>query len=131
MRFHRTRIFNNELRKVLGDYRKVCNEREALGLVFSKAIDVARLKGWITSKKSFVDNYCDSPEYKIDILKSDKKIISSLVERVYAYRCSIAHAKGDVEEYVAVPSLSRERIATELPLIQYLAFNVLAECSEV
>ena len=124
-------VNHNQLRKILGDYRKVCNEREALRLVFDKAIDVAKFKKWITSKQSFIDDYCKSLEYKIDISKSDKKIISSLVERVYAYRCSIAHAKGDVEEYIAVPSLSRERIAAELPLIQYLAFNVLTECSEV
>ena len=48
-------------------------------------------------------------EYKIDISKDDKKIISGLVERVYGYRCSIAHAKGDVEEYIAIPSISKEK----------------------
>ena len=47
--------------------------------------------------------------------------------RIYSYRCSIAHAKGDVDEYIAIPTMNNEDIATEIPLIKYIAFQVLKE----
>lgn len=89
------------------------------------------MKAWICSNTVYQNQYCNSSELKIDITKEDKKIISSLAERVYGYRCSIAHAKGDVEEYIAVPSLSKEIIVNELPLLKYLAFEVISNCSEL
>ena len=38
--------------------------------------------------------------------------------------------KGDVEEYIAIPSISKEKITAELPLVKYLAYGVIAHCSE-
>lgn len=124
-------VNHNDLRKVLANYKKISNEREALRLVFLRSIDITKFKTWINSKSEYVCAYCDSPEYKIDISKDDKKIISGLVERVYGYRCSIAHAKGDVEEYIAIPSISKEKISAEIPLVKYLAYEVIKNCSEV
>lgn len=123
-------VDHHELRKVLGCYKKTCTERELLKLVFQRAINISQLKTWICSNAEYQNQYCNSPELKIDITKEDKKIISALAERVYGYRCSIAHAKGNVEEYIAVPSLSREKIANEIPLLKYLAFEVISNCSE-
>lgn len=122
-------VNHNEMRKVLANYKKVSNEREALRLVLKRAISVANFKNWINSVPDRIETYCNSQEYKIDITKEDKKIISSLVERVYGYRCSIAHAKGDVDEYIAIPSISEEKVAAELPLVKYLAYEVIRECS--
>lgn len=124
-------VNHNNLRKALANYKKISNEREALRLVFLRSIDITKFKTWINSKSEYVSAYCDSPEYKIDISKDDKKIISGLVERVYGYRCSIAHAKGDVEEYIAIPSISKEKISAEIPLVKYLAYEVIKNCSEV
>ena len=123
-------VNHNELRKILANYKKVTNEREALKLVLKSAIDIAKLKTWINSNSEYIDIYCNSQNYKIDLSKDDKKIISNIVERVYGYRCSIAHAKGDVEEYIAVPTISREIIAAEIPLVKYLAYEVIKNCSE-
>lgn len=124
-------VNHNELRKVLADYKKISNEREALKLVIKRAIDITKFKTWLNSNSEYINIYCNSTEYKIDISKEDKIIISSLVERVYGYRCSIAHAKGDVEEYIAIPSISKEKISAEIPLIKYLAYEVIKNCSEV
>ncbi len=124
-------IDHNEFRKVLRKYKKINNEREALRLVLNKAVNISKLKAWISSNQDYFEKYCNSQDFKIDISKEDNKIISNLVERVYSYRCSIAHAKGDVEEYMAVPFLSREKITAELPLLRYLAFEVISECSEL
>lgn len=123
-------VNHNELRKILANYKKVSNEREALKLVLKSAIDIPKLKTWINSNSEYIDIYCNSQDYKIDLSKDDKKIISNIVERVYGYRCSIAHAKGDVEEYIAVPTISREIIAAEIPLVKYLAYEVIKNCSE-
>ena len=72
-------VNHNDLRKVLANYKKISNEREALRLVFLRSIDITKFKTWINSKSEYVCAYCDSPEYKIDISKDDKKIISGLV----------------------------------------------------
>ena len=125
------RFIMHDLRKVLADYKKISTERDALRLVFMRSIDISKFKSWINSKSEYVSTYCNSPEYKIDITKADKKIISDLVARVYGYRCSIAHAKGDVEEYIAIPSISKEKISAEIPLVKYLAYEVIRSCSEV
>ena len=124
-------VNHKDLRKVLTDYKKISSEREALKLVIKRAVDIAKFKTWLNTKSEYINIYCNSTEYKIDISKEDKKIISSLVERVYGYRCSIAHAKGDVEEYIAIPSISKEKISAEIPLIKYLAYEVIKNCSEV
>ena len=124
-------VNHNELRKILGNYKKVTNEREALKLVLKSAIDISKLKAWINSRLEYVNTYCNSEDCKIDLAKDDKKIISNIAERVYDFRCSIAHAKGDVEEYIAVPSISKEIIEAEIPLVKYLAFEVIKNCSEV
>ena len=125
------KVNHNELRKVLANYKKVTNEREALKLVLKGSIDIVKFKTWINLNTQYVDIYCNSQNYKIDLSKDDKKIISNIAERVYAYRCSIAHAKGDVEEFIAIPSISKEIIAAESPLIKYLAYEVIRNCSEV
>ena len=124
-------VNHNELRKILANYKKVTNEREALKLVLKRAIDIPKFKTWINSNSEHFDIYCRSQGYKIDLSKEDKKIISNIVERVYGYRCSIAHAKGDVEEYIAIPNISRKIIAAEIPLVKYLADEVIKNCSEI
>lgn len=124
-------VNHNELRKILANYKKVTNEREALKLVLKRAIDIPKFKTWINSNSEHFDIYCRSQGYKIDLSKEDKKIISNIVERVYGYRCSIAHAKGDVEEYIAIPNISRKIIAAEILLVKYLAYEVIKNCSEI
>lgn len=124
-------VNHNELRKILANYKKVTNEREALKLVLKRAIDIPKFKTWINSNSEHFDIYCRSQGYKIDLSKEDKKIISNIVERVYGYRCSIAHAKGDVEEYIAIPNISRKIIAAEIPLVKYLAYEVIKNCSKM
>lgn len=122
-------VNHNELRKVLVDYKKVSTERAALKLVLLSAVNITKLKNWLSSNSKNHEIYCNSDVLKIDTSKTDIKVTEQLVERVYAYRCSIAHSKGDVEEYIAIPSLSRKKIANELPLLKYLAFEVISNYS--
>ena len=125
-----THIDHNLLRKVLQKYKNTVNERESLRLVLKKALNVSHFKGWIASNADYLSTYCAGDAISLDMSKPDDKIIGKLVERIYSYRGSIAHDKGDVDEYIAIPMLSNKNIIGEIPLIKYIAFQVLKECSE-
>lgn len=91
-------IDHNELQKMLKKYKESLNEREALKLVLKDCIDMTAFKNWLTQSQNLTNQYCNSLSYAIDLSKSDDKIIAKLGERIYSMRCSIAHAKGDIEE---------------------------------
>lgn len=124
-------IDHSMLRKVLQKYKNSMSERESLKLVLKKAIDITDFKTWVSSNAECSRIYCSESDYSIDLSKSDDKIINKIVERIYSYRCSIAHAKGDVDEYIAIPSLSNDDIKNEIPLVKYIAFKVLKRCSQI
>ena len=121
---------HNSLRKVLQKYKNSLTEKEALKLVLKKSIDINQLKTWLQSCPEYTSTYCDGTNLGIDLSKTDDKIISRLSERIYSYRCSIAHAKGDVDEYLAIPVISDAEIKKELPLMKYLSYEILKDCSE-
>lgn len=123
-------IDHNELRKILTKYKRVSNERCTLKLIFSNSVDITKFKDWINSSPEYQQKYCHSEKLAIDISMNDENILSKLVERVYSYRCSIAHAKGDVDEYIAIPFINNQIIANELPLLKYLAFEVINKFSQ-
>lgn len=126
-----TSEFNhNELRKILKSYKNSTKELESLKLVL-KTIDVSKLKNWISDDQNRINNYCNSAEFSIDLSKEDDKIISKLAERIYRIRCSIAHAKGDVEEYMAIPMVSENEIIKELDIMKFLSYEVLVLCSKM
>ena len=124
-------VNHNELRKVLHKYKNILNERESLKLVLTRSLDISKFKSWILQDKNRVNKYCNSQKNSIDITKSDEKIVGSLGERIYSMRCSIAHAKGDVDEYIAVPTVSDSEISLEIELIKYAAYEALKACSEI
>lgn len=39
--------------------------------------------------------------------------------------------KGDVDEYIAVPTVSDSEISLEIELIKYAAYEALKACSEI
>ena len=124
-------VNHNELRKVLHKYKNILNERESLKLVLTRSLDISKFKSWILQDKNRVNKYCNSQKNSIDITNSDEKIVGRLGERIYSMRCSIAHAKGDVDEYIAVPTVSDSEISLEIELIKYAAYEALKACSEI
>jgi hypothetical protein len=118
---------HNELRKILKHHMNSQKELESLKLVLKKAITVNDFKMWLTACGNAV--HYTNGAYKIDVTKGDDKIISALANRIYFYRCSIAHAKGDADEFIAIPLLKDEEIKIEIPLMKYVAQKVLSECS--
>lgn len=125
-------INHKELKKILKKYVNKLSERESLKLVITRGVDIQSVKDWINSDLRRTEQYTNNSEIRIniDISKSDDKIIDKLAERFYYFRCAIAHAKGDTDEYLAVPEQSNEVIQSEIDLIKLVAEQVMLSCSE-
>ena len=117
-----TPLNHSALRKVLQQYKNSITERESVKLVLKKSLDIDDMSAWILS---------DIKLKNIDFSKSHDKIINKIAERIYTFRCAIAHAKGDIDEYMAIPALSNQDIKNEIPLVKYVALEVLKKCSEL
>lgn len=127
------KIKHRELRSILKQYNNTLKELESLKLVLDRSLDVENLKDWIRSTPKIEALLCtpSGTVPTLDLSASNEKIISKLAARIYYYRCAIAHAKGDIDEYIALPYQSDKTINSELPLIRYVASLVLKECSEI
>lgn len=127
------KINHQELRTILKKYNKTLKESESLKLVLAKCLDIDNLINWIKSTTDRETLYCakNGKTPILDLSVSKEKIISKLADRIYYYRCAIVHAKGDVDNYIALPYQSDKMITAELPLIRYVAWLALKECSEM
>ena len=124
-------IDHNMLRNILNKYKNSLSERESLKLVLKRGLDITAMKNWVLSSTEYTSLYCSNTSWGLDFSKTDEKIINKLAERIYTFRCAIAHAKGNIDEYIAVPILNNDDIANALPLIKYIAYEILKVCSEV
>lgn len=124
-------VNHNELRKVLKKYKDSLREIESLKLVLAQGLNISTLKDWVFLDANRTNIICHSPINAIDFSKTDEKIIGKLADRIYSMRCSIAHAKGDVDEYVSIPSISDHEVEKEIELIKYIAYEILKSCSEL
>lgn len=125
-------INHRELKGILKKYVNTLGEKESLKLVLNRGLDITIIKEWINNSLERIQQYtnCSDPRLNIDLSKPNEKIIGKLAERIYYYRCAIAHAKGDTDEYLAVPEQSNDIILKELPLLKLIAEKVLKNCSE-
>lgn len=126
-----SQIDHMKLKSVLKGYVSSTKEIESLKLVLMQSVDVAKFKKWVNAEPDRVLHYTNSgkPDKDINLLKTDEKIISKLADRIYSIRCSIAHAKGDIDEYIALPEISSKEIEIELPLVRYVAIETIKRCS--
>jgi len=118
-----TCINHNELRKVLQHYKSNNNERSMLKQVLSNAVDIPGLRGWVRATPQYSASKILSHS---DLTMDDSKIINHISNKIYALRCSIAHAKGDSDEAIIIPIDNDSEIAHELPLIKHIAFDVIS-----
>ena len=126
-------INHRELKKILKKYVNTLSERESLKLVLNKGLNITMIKDWISNNPERMEQYtnCSESSLNMDLSKSDEKIIGKLAERIYYYRCAIAHAKGDTDEYLAVPEQNDDVVQKEIPLLKLIAEKVLRKCSEL
>lgn len=126
-----TPLKHNELHKVLKKYAYSMKELDSLNLVINKAIDVQTLIDWINRVPERVTYLANNTNKRI-VLKvnmNNEELLTKLTNRIYYFRCSIAHAKGDTDEYIAMPEISNSEISKEISLIRWVAENVIKQCS--
>lgn len=124
-------VRHNDIRKVLRLYKNSTSEIESLILVLKKAISIRDFKIWVNEAPDRIGRYTNTgiDEIAIKLSASDEKILSKLATRIYYYRCSIAHAKGDIDEFVALPEVCRDEIKKEIPLVRWVAEHTIKKCS--
>lgn len=122
-------IKDSELRGILKKYSNSQREIEALKLVLAGAVNVDDLQTFILALPERVYQYTEdtsiSNKILISLSANDDKIIGKMAERIYFFRCAIAHAKGDVDEFLALPDISDSLISAELPLLKNIAKKAL------
>lgn len=125
-------IRHNDLRKVLNSYKNSTTEKESLKLVLKRTINIDDFKVWVKEVPERLSRITTSgvPEIDVCLTATDEKIVSKLANRIYFFRCSIAHAKGDIDEFVALPEVSSEEIKQELPIVRWVA-ECTIKCSSI
>jgi len=122
-------INDSDLRLILRDYTNSLKERASLKLVLQYCVDIAWVKSFVTSNPVRIQQYMNdtslSTQITLKLDSGDEKFITRLSERIYFFRCAIAHAKGDVNEYLALPELSDITVKNELPLLTKIALRAL------
>lgn len=125
----KTPIEHNALREVLAKYARTRREEESLKLVLGGCVDPDGIRTWIRGDQSLQYTYaqCDryGSEAKLKLESTDDKLLGSLARRIYFFRCSIAHSKGDAGEFAARPMVHDEEIGKELPLLRRVAYDAL------
>lgn len=124
-----TPINDTLLRQILKSYTNYTREVESLKLVLQKTVNIQELKIYITETPERLHQYTldisVSNKIQINLDATDEKIVNKLAERIYFFRCAIAHAKGDIDEYLALPDVSDSIIKDELPLLKNVAYSAL------
>lgn len=125
----KTPIEHNVLREVLAKYARTRREEESLKLVLGGCVDLDGIRTWMRGDQSLQYTYaqCDryGSEVKLKLESTDDKLLGSLARRIYFFRCSIAHSKGDAGEFAARPMVHDEEIGKELPLLRRVAYDAL------
>lgn len=123
-------VNHNELHKILKKYSRSTKELESLKLVLQKAVDVESIKNLIrqTPERTSYFANTSNPKIALDSTASTNEFISKLANRIYYFRCSIAHAKGDIDDYIAIPEINDHQISKEILIIRYVAENVIKQC---
>ena len=124
-------VNHSDLRKVLRNYHASTSELNSLKLVLKRSVDISQLKDWLNEDAFRLSKYCGEDKPGLDLSKSDNAIISRLAERIYSYRCAIAHAKGDADMFMAIPTIHDADVYKEIELIRHVACEVLKKCSEL
>ena len=124
-------VNHSELRRVLQNYRVSISEVNSLKLVLKRSINISQLKDWLNEDASRLSKYCGAEKPGLDLSKTDQAIIARLAERIYSYRCAIAHAKGDADTFMAIPTIQDDDVSKEIELIRHIACEVLKRCSEL
>lgn len=121
-------IDNTELINMIREISYKQKETFLLKLVLEKAIDMQKIRQYVNSNSVIIDTLKKDYGKGTAVVKDDlvdSVYIEHLTTRIYLFRCAIAHAKGDFDGYIAIPDVSNEEIEAEIPLMRYVAYEVI------
>lgn len=101
------------------------SEKEQFKFVLDEVLEQTTFLAWLNIPQNMIKYCSPSDPYFIDLTTSFNDIISSTINRIYGYRCSIAHAKNNPNLFIALPELSNSIIENELPLVEFISKLVL------
>lgn len=115
--------------KAVNTLKESFSEKEALGLILKRVVDLEALVPWLESeseRKNWFTKVQD-PYRELPILQvtSQKNLYRSLVERIYAIKASLAEELDKRELFVFQPNLDEELLKKEIPLIKHLAARTI------
>lgn len=122
-------IDDKTLHMLLRKYTQTLSESIALRIVLKRSIDASWLRAYIRSSDELlqqytVDHYAQS-KIVLNPDSNDEKLIDRISDRIYFFRCAIAHAKGETPDYMVLPSIRNDDISKELPLLRAIAKQVI------
>ncbi|PIQ28363.1 hypothetical protein COW36_03970 [bacterium (Candidatus Blackallbacteria) CG17_big_fil_post_rev_8_21_14_2_50_48_46] len=122
-----------KMSRSINTLKETFSEKESLELVLRGALSFEKLGTWLEEdfrrKEWFAqphERYRDLPPL---IGVSEKEMLRALVERIYALKCSIEDLRDEHDNFIWLGSLDDELLRRELPLIRYLAAQVIEHWS--
>lgn len=126
---------DSDIHKALNKYGQSQKESVALAMVIKHCIDPDMVRKHVNKseklRKQYTENSYGRTEINLNIdSKNNEKLLERLASRIYFFRCAIAHAKGDTDEYTVLPTLNKSEVSEELPLLRMIALEVLKRYSQ-
>lgn len=115
--------------KAVNTIRERYNEKETLQMILKPVVNLDEIMIWLNLQTDRYDwftqvqsNYSDLP---LLILSTEKELMRSLVERLYAIKSTISEVPDQTEQFVWIQNLNQEVFQHEIPLIKLLAGKTL------
>ncbi len=123
---------NRQLRrmaKAVNTLRERFNEKEALELVLKRVVKLETLVRWLDAKPGRKRWYTQPQEFYKEVplvsVTSEKELIRSLVERIYALKGTIEEAFDKRDSFVWIQSMDESLLQRDIPLLKLLAARTI------
>lgn len=119
--------------KAVNTLRERFNEKEALELVLKRVVKLQTIVRWMDARPERKRWYTQPQEFHKEVplvsVTSEKEMIRSLVERVYAFKGTIEEAFDKRDHFVWIQSLDDNLLQRDIPLIKLLAARTIESWS--
>jgi hypothetical protein len=122
-----------KMSRSINTLKETFSEKESLELVLRGALNLDNIVTWLAADPLRKDWFSLHPERYREIpvlnITSEKELLRTLVERIYALKCSIEDARDEYDNFIWVSSLDDALLRKEMPLIRFLAAQVVERWS--
>lgn len=120
-----------KMSRSINTLKETFSEKEALELVLRRALNLEKMVHWLEENPQRKEWFFQHPERYRELpllnVTSEKELLRSLVERIYALKCSIEDARDEHDNFIWVAKLDDTLLRKEMPLIRFLASHAI-EC---